>query len=162
MYMYNTMEKNKKNRYLIDPYTAISFDHVRFCSVTEQFSHTSRQELAKKKKNVGDNFFDQERIFFFPGQQLYFVDFFFLSYFVIFLFFFYLSRGCMHKFKQQLEGGNTEWSMMMMSEHEMAMAVSIPFRQHRNDPLPFFSTREFTIEDFSCPFDFPWIFSRGF
>lgn len=95
---------------------------------------------------------------FFPGQQLCFVDLFF---FLISLFlFFRLSRGCMQKFKQQLEGGNTEWSMTMMSEHEMAMAVWTP-DYNTDDPLPRFH-EGITIQDFSYPFHFPWIFSRGF
>lgn len=91
---------------------------------------THQQAGVSKKKVSGTT--SSIRTFF-PGQQLYFVDFFFLI--SLFFFFFYLSRGCMQKFKQQFEGGNTEWSMMMMNNTKWQWRFEL--RYNTDDPLLF-------------------------
>lgn len=147
------MEKNKKNCYLIDPYVespaiTFAFDWIVF---THQQAGVSKKKCRGQLLRLGATFFSRPTIMF-CGSFFFFLISLFL--------FFCLSRGCMQKFKQQLEGGNTEWSMTMMSEHEMAMAIWTP-DYNTDDPLPRFH-EGITIQDFSYPFHFPWIFSWGF
>lgn len=148
------MEKNKKNCYLIDPYVespaiTFAFDWIVF---THQQAGVSKKKVSGTTSSIRSDFFFQ--------ANNYVLSIFFFFFLISLFLFFCLSRGCMQKFKQQLEGGNTEWSMTMMSEHEMAMAIWTP-DYNTDDPLPRFH-EGITIQDFSYPFHFPWIFSWGF